>query len=183
MRQILIGMAAVVFCAVFCSCGSVIIGESQDATSENTSGNASEAQANEPASDVDCDAVMQQLADSCFKVMAFEADGTTPLHLNDADGNDMGEVDQNWAASYCECYAQLAFQTFGCKTVLSHEELDDIAYATTYAPIVSACSAPAEGEAAPAEGDAAPAEAAPAEAAPAEAAPADAAPAEAAPAK
>ena len=149
MRRVLTGIVALVACIVLASCGS-----SSNTKATSTATAATEASEATEANEVDCDAFMQQLADSCFAVIAFEEDGVTPLHIQDDAGNDLGEVDQQWAASYCECYAQLAFQTFGCTTVLEHEDLDDDTYASTYAPIVSACSAnddansPSEGNAA-----------------------------------
>ena len=167
MHRFLLGIAALSALTVLASCGS-----SNQNTTTKTAADEAAASAN---NEVDCDAFMQQLADSCYAVIAFEEDGVTPLRMTDDNGNDLGEVDQYWAASYCECYAQLAFQTFGCSTVVSHEKLDDDTYASTYAPIVSACSsydksqeseveeAPAEeisSEEAPAAEEAAPEEAA-----------------------
>ncbi len=137
MHKIMMAMAAVSACGLLMvGCGSSNQAQPQTAA---------DVQPSEPQ--VDCDAFMQQLAEGCFSVTVFEEDGVTPVHILDEAGNDLGEVDQQWAASYCECYAQLAFQTFGCSGVLKHEELDDAAYATTYEPIVATCSsdmAPAE---------------------------------------
>lgn len=89
---------------------------------------------------LDCDALMQSLADNCFNITAFDKDGKTPLHITDENGNDMGEVDQKWASAYCECYAQLAFQTFGCTEVSKHQELSDDEYDKIYAPIIASCT-------------------------------------------
>lgn len=166
MRYLGLGTVALLAAGLL-GCGSVVIGENQNATSESVE------RAPAKQDSVDCDAYMQQIADECFKVTAFEEDGKTPLHMFDEAGADLGEVDQAWAAGYCECYAQLAFQTFGCTTVLEHNNLDDAAYEAAYEPIRLACSseeAPEGGEGASDGGDA-PAEAAPAEA---EAAPAEA---------
>ena len=135
MRYLGLGMVLLA-AGLLSGCGSVIIGESQPATSEKA-----ESPAVKQDESVNCDAYMQQIADECFKVTAFEEDGTTPLHMQDEAGNDLGEVDQEWAAGYCECYAQLAFQTFGCTTVIEHNNLDDAAYEATYEPIRLACSA------------------------------------------
>ena len=160
MHRFLLGIAALSALMIFAGCGS-----SNQNTSTKTAADEAAASAD---NEVDCDAFMQQLADSCFAVIAFEEDGVTPLRMKDDNGNDLGEVDQYWAASYCECYAQLAFQTFGCSTVVSHEKLDDDTYASTYAPIVSACSTYDKAQETEVE---APAEEAPAEeAAPEEAA-------------
>ena len=137
MRYLGFGTMVLLAASLLSGCGSVIIGENQSATNEKA-----ESVAAKPAeSGVDCDAYMQQIADECFKVTAFEEDGKTPLHMQDEAGNDLGEVDQEWAAGYCECYAQLAFQTFGCSTVVEHNNLDDDAYNATYEPIRLACSA------------------------------------------
>lgn len=170
MRELGLGMVAMFVAGMLSGCGSVVIGgnDSQSATNEVQAAPAKQ-------ENVDCDAYMQQIADECFKVTAFQDDGTTPLRMYDEAGNDLGEVDQAWAAGYCECYAQLAFQTFGCTTVIEHNKLDDAAYDAAYEPIRLACSSdeqPAGSEAAPAA-EGAPAEAAPAaEGVPAEAAPA-----------
>ena len=107
---------------------------------ETKSATATELESTTAAPDINCDDFMQQLADGCFAVTAFEADNETPLHVFDEAGNDLGEVDQEWAAGYCECYAQLAFQTFGCMQVIEQESLDDESYARLYEPIVASCS-------------------------------------------
>ena len=98
MRRFLISLAALAACTIIAGCGS-----SQSTTQTKTA--ADEQAVSSTDNEVDCDAFMQQLADSCFAVIAFEEDGTTPLHVKDDDGNDLGEVDQRWAARYCECYA------------------------------------------------------------------------------
>ena len=87
-----------------------------------------------------CANILQQLAQNCFKATAFESDGSTPARVLDAEGNDLGEVDQAWAAKYCECYAQTAMQEFGCEAIIAHEELDDGQYEATYANVVRACT-------------------------------------------
>lgn len=138
--------------------------------------------------DFDCDELMKELSESCFKVTAFQADGKTPIHIEDDQGNDLGEIDQAWVKDYCECYAGLAFQTFGCETIVKHQSLSDEEYNKLYAPIIASCedssqepaangdAAPAAAGAAPANGDAAPAApaAAPTETAPAQTAPVNA---------
>ncbi len=124
--------AASACCMLMTGCGSSSNVQPQSATG------ATETPASEPQ--VDCDAFMHQLAEGCYVVTVFEEDGVTPIHVYDEANNDLGEVDQEWAASYCECYAQLAFQSFGCSGVLAHEELDDATYATTYEPIVATCA-------------------------------------------
>lgn len=164
MRRIIVTiMASLCACVILSSCGPVYIGSAARQAAQNkanaeaaaaaaaSSGDASESAAVSgddaaaenlepaPTAGVNCDEFMQQLAGSCFKAMAFEADGTTPLRLKDAAGNDAGEVDQAWAAAYCECYAQMAFQKFGCTTVVSHENMDDATYAATYADVEAAC--------------------------------------------
>ena len=111
---------------------------SQKETKSATAEQVGAAQAAEQG--INCDEFMQQLADGCFAVTAFEADNETPLHVFDDAGNDLGEVDQMWAAGYCECYAQLAFQTFGCMQVIEQESLDDASYAQLYEPIVASCA-------------------------------------------
>ena len=132
MHKLLISLVALSACSMLMTgCGSSSQVQPQAATN---------AQAAEPQ--VDCDAFMQQLAEGCFSVTVFEEDGTTPIHVFDEANNDLGEVDQEWAAAYCECYAQLAFQTFGCLQVVDHENLDDATYAQTYEPIVAACAEP-----------------------------------------
>ena len=144
MHRIMMAIAAVSTCGLLMvGCGSS--NQAQPQTAANV-------QESEPQ--VDCDAFMQQLAEGCFAVTVFEEDGVTPIHILDEAGNDLGEVDQEWAAGYCECYAQLAFQTFGCSGVLKHEDLDDAAYARTYEPIVATCASdltPAEEAEAPAQ--------------------------------
>lgn len=161
MRLIIAVVASLCACVILSSCGPVYIGSAarqaaqnkanaEAAAAENSDtaaaegsasgeSSANEAEASSGGAGVNCDEFMQQLAESCFKAMAFEADGTTPLRMKDASGNDAGEVDQNWAKAYCECYAQMAFQKFGCTTVVSHENLDDAAYASTYADVEAAC--------------------------------------------
>ncbi len=200
MRRCVLSSMVLAACAMFMGCGSVVIGSPDEATEATP---AAAQTANAQDSSLDCDALMQALADSCFKVTAFQEDGTTPLHEVDEAGNDLGEVDQKWAAEYCECYAQLAFQTYGCQDVNTHQSLNDEEYDALYAPIIASCTtntveqnaegtpaedatdsaAPAEGatdSAAPAEGttdSAAPAEGATDSAAPAEGATDSAAPA------
>ncbi len=144
----LTSLAAFACCSMLNGCAAVLFNAPDSSSSNDTSSNDTSAEEAEPVAQqneeeqpsVDCDAFMQQLADACFKVTAFQADETTPLHVIDESGNDLGEVDQQWAAEYCECYAQLAFQTFGCATVISHENLDDEAYTQTYAEISNACA-------------------------------------------
>ena len=89
--------------------------------------------------DFDCDELMKELSESCFKVTAFQADGKTPIHIEDEQGNDLGEIDQAWVKDYCECYAGLAFQTFGCETIVKHQSLSDEEYNKLYAPIIASC--------------------------------------------
>ena len=133
MHKLFMVLAAASACCMFMTgCGSSSKVQPQSATG------ATETPA--PESKVDCDAFMHQLAEGCYAVTVFEEDGVTPIHVYDEANNDLGEVDQEWAASYCECYAQLAFQSFGCSGVLAHEELDDATYATTYEPIVATCA-------------------------------------------
>lgn len=139
MRQILIVFVALLACTSLSACGAVIFGESNQ-NSAQTQTDAQQEQAEQVG--LDCDALMQKLADSCFTVTAFEADGKTPLHMNDEAGNDLGEVDQNWAAEYCECYAQMAFQTYGCEDVSAHQALSDAEYDKLYEPIIAACTEP-----------------------------------------
>ena len=157
MRIIIAIIASVCACVILSSCGPVYIGSAARQAAQNkanaeaaankteTTDTAAAAAADNSTAQtaaearVNCDEFMQQLAESCFKAMAFEADGTTPLRMKDASGNDAGEVDQNWAKAYCECYAQMAFQKFGCTTVVSHENLDDETYAATYADVEAAC--------------------------------------------
>ena len=142
MHKIMMAIAAVSACGLL----MVGCGPSNQAKPQT----AADVQESEPQ--VDCDAFMQQLAEGCFAVTVFEEDGVTPIHILDEAGNDLGEVDQEWAAGYCECYAQLAFQTFGCSGVLKHEELNDADYATTYEPIVATCATElAPGEEPPAQ--------------------------------
>ena len=135
-------------------CGSVTFGggseaATQDQTQDQEQEQAQDASASKseaPKADFDCDALMQQLADNCFTVTAFEADGKTPLQVTDEAGNAMGEVDQAWAKDYCECYAGLAFQTFGCETVITHQNLSDEEYDKLYSPIIASCEeVPVEG--------------------------------------
>lgn len=139
MRQILTVFVALLACTSLSACGAVIFGESTQNSAQNEN-NAQQEQQEQLA--LDCDALMQKLADSCFAVTAFEEDGKTPLHMTDEAGNDLGEVDQNWAADYCECYAQMAFQTFGCETVSAHQTLSDEEYDKLYEPVIAACSEP-----------------------------------------
>ena len=117
------------------SCGSSSAKQSKTAASQD----AASAQSDSSAG-LDCDNFMQSIADNCFAKTAFEEDGVTPVKVLDEAGNVLGEVDQEWAAGYCECFAQLAFQTFGCETVMSHEKLDDEAYEATYADVIRACT-------------------------------------------
>ena len=137
MRRVLLScVAALAACAMIAGCGSSASKQSNVATAQSTQ------QYEQQGQQVNCDEFMQQLADGCFYVTAFDADNMTPRHVFDEEGNDLGEVDQIWAAGYCECYAQLAFQTFGCLTVIEHENLDDASYAQMYEPIVATCSIP-----------------------------------------
>lgn len=158
MKRLLICSAAVFFCTSVVGCGSIVFGSSNQASSSSSatqteSGDAAQTEAATPDTanaastteavqeqKVDCDTFMKGLADSCFAVMAFEADGKTPLRMRDEAGNDLGEVDPAWVSSYCTCYAQTAFQKFGCSTVMADEDLDDAAYSAKYATIVQDCS-------------------------------------------
>ena len=163
MRIIIALIASVCACVILSSCGPVYIGSAARQAAQNKANAEAAAAANNntttetaantentaaaeeqtteaaPNAGVNCDDFMQQLANSCFKAMAFEADGVMPLRMKDASGNDAGEVDQAWATAYCNCYAQMAFQKFGCTTVVSHENLDDATYAATYADVEAAC--------------------------------------------
>lgn len=99
----------------------------------------------EERASVNCDEFMKQMADDCFLSVAFGDDNETPRHEYDEAGNDLGEVDPRWAAGFCECYAQLAFQTFGCTTVLEQmTQMDDNTLAATYDEIISICEEPPE---------------------------------------
>lgn len=126
------------------SCGAVIFGEKKD---EAKSANTEPAEVAQVADVEDCDALMQELAENCFMMTAYEEDGVTVLHVIDELGNDLGEIDLNWVASYCECYAQLSFQTFGCSGVLEHEALDDAQYEEAYGGIRMICAEPVTNEA------------------------------------
>ena len=139
MRRIVLGLITAALCSVMMAgCGSTQKAQTNSATAQQQV-------VDDPSAEgLNCDEFMQQLADGCFAVTAFEEDYVTPLHVFDEAGNDLGEVDQMWAAGYCECYAQLAFQTFGCLQVVEHENLDDATYAQTYEPIVAACAEPPE---------------------------------------
>ncbi|MCL2325237.1 MAG: hypothetical protein FWC40_01855 [Proteobacteria bacterium] len=148
MRSIWLSLAAVVCVASLSACGSVNFGTRPDA--ELTASNqAREWQAapevsetnEETQPEVDCDAFMDEMANVCYLGTAFEADGMTPRHDFDEDGNDLGEIDQEWAAAYCSCYAQLAFQTFGCMGVLSHLNLTDEEYDSKYESVRYECAA------------------------------------------
>lgn len=125
------------------SCGSVVFGSKKDDAKPAES---TPVEAEEVAVVEDCDALMQELAENCFKITAYAEDGVSVLHVIDEGGNDLGEIDLNWAASYCECYAQLAFQTFGCSGVLGHENLDDQQYEEAYGGIRGICTQPAEAQ-------------------------------------
>ena len=92
MRRCVLSSMVLAACAMFMGCGSVVIGSPDEATEATP---AAAQTANTQDSSLDCDALMQALADSCFKVTAFQEDGTTPLHEVDEAGNDLGEVDQN----------------------------------------------------------------------------------------
>lgn len=120
------------------ACGSVNFGEDANNSTQEQTQNTTNTEQSQ-TSNLDCDALMQQLADNCFAAAAFEADGSTPLHIIDEAGNDLGEVDQTWAAHYCECYAQLAFQTFGCEQIVTHQNLADDEYDKLYSPIIASC--------------------------------------------
>ena len=138
MRRIVLGFITAAVCSVMLAgCGSTQKPQTNSATADQVQDDPTTAPLN-------CDEFMQQLADGCFAVTAFEDDYVTPLHVFDEAGNDLGEVDQGWAAGYCECYAQLAFQTFGCLQVVEHENMDDATYAQTYEPIVASCAEPPE---------------------------------------
>ncbi|MBO5753154.1 MAG: hypothetical protein J6S69_05595 [Proteobacteria bacterium] len=151
MKKLLIVLAAVGFCTIGVGCGSIVFGSSNKAPTQPAESETVAPAEEQPVvaedqtvdadgAKMDCDTYMKGLSDSCFKGMAFEADGVTPLHMRDEAGNDLGEVDQAWTASYCDCYAQTAFQKFGCTEVMADESLDDAAYSAKYAPIVSDCS-------------------------------------------
>ena len=135
------GFLAIAVMALMASCGS-----SQGKQQTNTAADVQSQQAAQSQqATIDCDAFMHQIADDCYVSLAFEDDNTTPRHEFDEEGNDLGEVDQHWAAGFCECYAQLAFQTYGCTTVIQQmTEMDDTTLAETYEPIIATCEQPPE---------------------------------------
>jgi len=149
MRSIWLSLAAVVCVASLSACGSVNFGTRPDTELTASTLTQTRQQQETPEvtetpeeaqPEVDCDAFMDELANVCYFVTAFEADGVTPRHDFDEAGNDLGEVDRDWAAAYCSCYAQLAFQTFGCLGVVSHSELADEEYDGKYESIRYECA-------------------------------------------
>lgn len=124
------------FVAMLSACGSVRFNEKSDSPETATAETAQPASANE---ELDCDAYMQSFADSCFEVTVMDENGALRNDV-DADGNDLGPVDQGWAADYCTCFAQRAFQEFGCAAVYADEELDDAAWQAKYMVIGDACA-------------------------------------------
>ena len=137
------------FVAMLSACGSVRFNEKSDSpeTASQKNDNRPCAKTNPPScgndssanEELDCDAYMQSFADSCFEVTVMDENGALRNDV-DADGNDLGPVDQGWAADYCTCFAQRAFQEFGCAAVYADEELDDAAWQAKYMVIGDACA-------------------------------------------
>ena len=125
------------FVAMLSACGSVRFkNEAPEAATQETAQTTSE---NANAEELNCDEYMQSFADSCFEVTVLDENGALRNDV-DADGNDLGPVDQGWAADYCTCFAQRAFQEFGCAAVYADEELDDAAWQAKYTAIGDACA-------------------------------------------
>lgn len=142
MQRWMMGLAAIAMCCAGLSgCGgSYVRVNAQDAVMATVVNPVTQGNAVVSAPAVDCDAFMRGLGQSCYNVMVYKEDGVTPLRLIDEAGNDLGEFDKIWATNYCDCFAQTAFQTFGCSVVMAHEELDDASYAAAYEPIVASCT-------------------------------------------
>lgn len=94
----------------------------------------------EGQADEGCDAFLRAIAQNCFQRTAFLDDHDTPRHVFDAAGHDLGEVDQKWASEYCSCFAQIAYQKFGCETILQHESLSDDEFLKSYEEVIHLCT-------------------------------------------
>ncbi len=135
------------FLACVTACGSVTFNSNNsfasNATEESQQADADESDAagdaDGDAATTDCDAYMKSFAKTCFDVTVFDENG---LLLNDVDenGNVLGPVDQNWAKDYCDCFAQLAFQQYGCQAVHNDESLDNDAWLERYGSIREQCA-------------------------------------------
>lgn len=137
MRNIFACFVSILLCAsVLPACGSVRFNEQANATNAATQDAAQAASENQ---ELDCDAYMQSFADACFEITVKDENGALRNDV-DADGNDLGPVDQGWAADYCTCFAQRAFQEFGCASVYADEELNDEAWQAKYNAIGDVCA-------------------------------------------
>ena len=123
---------------LFCGCGSVRFNESSSEVA-TASATTDSSQASSGEQELDCDQYMQSFADSCFDVTVKDENGMLRNDV-DANGNDLGPVDQAWAADYCTCFAQRAFQEYGCAAVYADEELVDEAWQNKYNAIGDACA-------------------------------------------
>ena len=92
MKKLLIVLAAVGFCTIGVGCGSIVFGSSNKAPTQPAESETVAPAEEQPVvaedqtvdadgAKMDCDTYMKGLSDSCFKGMAFEADGVTPLHM------------------------------------------------------------------------------------------------------
>ena len=123
---------------LLCGCGSVRFNESSSEVA-TASATTDSSQASSGEQELDCDQYMQSFADSCFDVTVKDENGMLRNDV-DANGNDLGPVDQAWAADYCTCFAQRAFQEYGCAAVYADEELVDEAWQNKYNAIGDACA-------------------------------------------
>ena len=137
MRNLCI-LFALLCMTLLCGCGSVRFNESSSEVA-TASATTDSSQASSGEQELDCDQYMQSFADSCFDVTVKDENGMLRNDV-DANGNDLGPVDQAWAADYCTCFAQRAFQEYGCAAVYADEELVDEAWQNKYNAIGDACA-------------------------------------------
>ena len=114
MRKILLPIFMLALCFVSFGCASSAKQEVQAPVEET---------AEVPSVDVDCDLLMQEIIHDC---LSTQQDAST-------------EEEKVAAVSYCECFAQLSFQVFGCTTIYSHQSLSDEEWEATYSDIFAEC--------------------------------------------
>jgi len=135
MRKIVLTAAALVCALSMAACGS----SSSKSTTAQPKVSTAEVQAAAEAGTLDCDAFMQDYADDCFNIAVYEEDGVTLRNDVDENGNVLGPVNQGWAADFCACFAETAFNTFGCAGVAADASLEREEWKAKYVNVRDTC--------------------------------------------
>lgn len=129
MTKWIFSTAIMISCLAFVSCAPT--GKNaQGAQSAEAQSTQSAASAEAGGLGVDCDQLMQDISNDCFQASSV-----------DENNQPLPEGELLWVGDYCECYAQLSFQSFGCSGVVEHQKLGEEEFQSTYGDIFAECEA------------------------------------------